>query len=52
MLKKLILILLIFTINLILIDFSIAYSVPVENVFSDIDADYKYKNELQTLYDK
>jgi hypothetical protein len=29
-----------------------AYSVPVENVFSDITKDYKYYNELQTLYDK
>ncbi|MDD3145170.1 MAG: PKD domain-containing protein [Candidatus Gracilibacteria bacterium] len=29
-----------------------ADSVPVEDVFSDIKKDYKYYNELQTLYDK
>ena len=27
-------------------------SIPVEQVFSDISKDYKYYNELQTLYDK
>ncbi|MDD2907648.1 MAG: PKD domain-containing protein [Candidatus Gracilibacteria bacterium] len=31
---------------------SFADSVPVEQVFSDISKDYKYYNELQTLYDK
>ena len=29
-----------------------ADSIPVENVFSDIDSNYKYLDELQTLYDK
>ncbi|MDD2871425.1 MAG: PKD domain-containing protein [Candidatus Gracilibacteria bacterium] len=29
-----------------------AYSIPVQDVFSDIKSDYKYINELQTLYDK
>ena len=29
-----------------------ADSIPVENIFSDIDKDYKYLNELQELYDK
>jgi hypothetical protein len=29
-----------------------AASIPVENIFSDIDVDYKYYNELQYLYDK
>ncbi|MDR2411549.1 MAG: hypothetical protein LBD88_03050, partial [Candidatus Peribacteria bacterium] len=29
-----------------------AASIPVENVFSDITKDYKYHDELQTLYDK
>ena len=27
-------------------------SIPVEQVFSDVSKDYKYYNELQTLYDK
>jgi hypothetical protein len=31
---------------------SFAVSIPVENIFVDIDTDYKYYNELQTLYDK
>lgn len=31
---------------------SFAYSVPVQDVFSDINSNYKYINELQTLYDK
>ncbi|MDP2090794.1 MAG: PKD domain-containing protein [Candidatus Gracilibacteria bacterium] len=29
-----------------------AYSIPVQDVFSDINSNYKYLNELQTLYDK
>ncbi len=29
-----------------------AFSTPVEKVFKDIDKNYKYYNELQTLYDK
>lgn len=29
-----------------------AFSVPVQNVFSDIKSDYKYIKELQTFYDK
>jgi hypothetical protein len=29
-----------------------ALGIPVENVFSDITKDYKYYDELQTLYDK
>jgi hypothetical protein len=27
-------------------------SIPVENIFSDIDKDYKYILELQTFYDR
>jgi len=30
----------------------LADSIPVENVFLDINKDYKYYNQLQTLYDK
>jgi len=52
MFKKIILTFLILILNLFLIDFSLAYSIPVEEVFSDIDSDYKYIHELQTLYDK
>jgi hypothetical protein len=29
-----------------------AGQILVENVFSDIDADYEYRDELQTLYDR
>jgi surface polysaccharide O-acyltransferase-like enzyme len=29
-----------------------AVSIPVTEVFSDIDSDYKYINQLQALYDK
>jgi hypothetical protein len=29
-----------------------AFTIPVENVFSDIDTSYKYYHELQTLFDK
>jgi hypothetical protein len=28
------------------------FATPVENVFNDINKDYKYYHELQTLYDK
>lgn len=52
MFKKFILTLFILLFSLLSLNSVIAFSVPVENVFSDIDADYKYKNELQTLYDK
>jgi len=31
---------------------TLAFSIPVENVFSDIKVNYKYYDELQTLYDK
>lgn len=34
------------------IQISFAFSTPVEEVFSDIDSNYKYLHELQTLYDK
>ncbi|MFK7779910.1 MAG: PKD domain-containing protein [Candidatus Gracilibacteria bacterium] len=50
--KKTILTFLILIFSLFSLDFTFAYSIPVENVFSDIDSDYKYINELQTLYDK
>jgi hypothetical protein len=29
-----------------------AAQVLVENVFSDIDANYEYRDQLQTLYDR
>ena len=29
-----------------------AWNIKVENIFTDIDSDYKYLNELQTLYDR
>ena len=46
-----------FTFLILLLGFFIkpeifADSIPVENVFVDIDTDYKYYKELQTLYDK
>lgn len=52
MFKKLILTFLILTFSLFQIDFVWAYSIPVEDVFSDINSDYKYHQELQTLYDR
>lgn len=52
MFKKIILTFFILTISLFSVDDIFAYSVPVQNVFSDIDANYKYLHELQTLYDK
>jgi hypothetical protein len=30
----------------------LTFATPVENVFNDIDKNYKYYHELQTLYDK
>jgi hypothetical protein len=50
--KKIILTLFILLFSFLSLNSVIAFSIPVENVFSDIDADYKYLNELQTLYDK
>ena len=45
--------LLIFTIFLLSFHLSsFAWKVLVENVFSDISADYKYRDELQELYDR
>ncbi len=38
--------------SIVVFSFVKAASIPVENVFSDITPDYKYYNELQTLYDK
>lgn len=38
--------------SLFTIHFSLASSVPVEQVFSDINKDYKYYNELQDLYNR
>ena len=31
---------------------ALASTIPVENVFSDIESDYKYYDELQALYDR
>jgi len=33
-------------------NYTSASSIKVENIFSDIDSDYKYLYELQTLYDQ
>lgn len=53
MFKKFILIFFILIFNLFFVDDIFAsYSIPVEDVFSDIDWNYKYLNELQALYDK
>ncbi len=38
--------------SLFVFEKTFSYSVPVTEVFSDIKSDYKYINELQTLYDK
>ena len=51
MLKK-ILLLLIILFNIFQNIEVFADSIPVENIFSDINSDYKYLDELQTLYDK
>lgn len=37
---------------ILFVNTSFASTVLVENVFSDIDADYIYRDELQTLYDR
>jgi len=50
MLKKITLF--IITYFFIFLSNTFAVSIPVENVFSDISSDYKYYNELQTLYDR
>jgi hypothetical protein len=52
MIKKTIIIFFIFILSLFSIGSVFATSVPVENIFSDINSDYRYINELQTLYDK
>jgi hypothetical protein len=52
MIKKYILIFLVFVLSLFNISSVFADSIPVENIFSDIDADYRYINELQILYDR
>ncbi len=49
MLKKLILLLLCFLLSFWA---SFAWEVKVENIFSDIGTNYKYLEDLQTLYDK
>ncbi len=49
MLKKILFIFTLITLSLWRV---FADSIPVEEVFSDIDSDYKYISELQTLYDK
>jgi hypothetical protein len=37
--------------NLFIFKFVFALSTPVDQVFTDIESDYKYYNELQYLYD-
>jgi len=51
MLKKLILTFLVLVFSLFSQAITFADSIPVEDIFSDINPDYKYLNELQTLYD-
>jgi|GEM_PF-848172 ABC-type long-subunit fatty acid transport system fused permease/ATPase subunit len=51
MLKKLILTFLVLVFSLFSQAITFADSIPVEDIFSDINSDYKYLNELQTLYD-
>lgn len=41
-----------FTFLFLITKITFAVSTPVETVFSDIDKNYKYYNELQDLYDK
>jgi len=50
MLKKIITFLFFFLI--VFLSKTYAVSIPVEQVFTDIDKNYKYYNELQVLYDK
>lgn len=50
MLKKIITFLFFFLI--VFLSKTFAVSIPVEQVFTDIDKNYKYYNELQVLYDK
>lgn len=52
MLKKIILIFFVLITSLYSQAVFSAYSIPVQDVFSDIKSDYKYLNELQTFYDK
>ena len=52
MIKKIFATFLFLTFSFFLNPWSFADSIPVENVFVDIDTDYKYYKELQTLYDK
>ena len=51
MLKKIIITFLISFTCLFWINYLSADSIPVESIFSDIDENYKYLEELQTLYD-
>ena len=41
----------VFFTNFLIWNNTLAWSVKVENIFSDINSDYKYLHELQTLYD-
>ncbi len=56
MFKKLLIIFLliisIFSVFFLVWNNTSANSIKVENIFSDIDSNYEYLNELQTLYDK
>lgn len=52
MLKKIIISFFIVFVLLLTGNSAFSYSVPVENIFTDIDEDYKYLHELQTFYDK
>ena len=52
MLKKIITIFSLLFINLFWVENTFSDSILVENIFSDISSSYKYKKQLQTLYDK
>jgi hypothetical protein len=52
MIKKIFFTFLFFILSFFLNTGVFADSIPVENVFADIDTDYTYYKELQTLYDK
>lgn len=49
--KKLLFLFIYIIFSLFTVHYSLASNVPVETVFSDISKDYKYYDELQTLYD-
>ena len=52
MLKKIFIFIVLLILQFILWNNIFAEQIPVEKVFTDINKNYKYYNELQTLYDK